>query len=64
VERLAAYSDLRKPESFASIDASAAGNVTLPPEGYAGAVWFNVLGTATAAALLMADVSWRRRAAA
>jgi hypothetical protein len=64
VERLAVYSDLRLSASFASIDASAAGTVTLPPEGFAGAVWVNVLGTATAAALLMADVSRRRRAAA
>ena len=38
--------------------------VILPPEAFTGAVWINVLGTVTAAALLMADVSKRRRAAA
>ena len=36
--------------------------VILPPEAFTGAVWINVLGTVTAAALLMADVSKRRRA--
>ncbi len=38
--------------------------VILAPEAFTGAVWFNVLGTVTAAALLMADLSRRRRAAA
>ena len=64
MERLATFSDLRLSASFASIDALAAGTVTLPQEAFAGAACVNVLGTVTAAALLMADLSKRRRAAA